>query len=58
MAGINIVSGEIKIPTAKNKFIGTGKTRFHTILYASKTTGRFFTSLNLSYTFLESRRVL
>src|SRR5258706_3625684 len=46
------VSGEIKIPTAKNKFIGTGKTDFTPFFIASKTTGRFFTSLNLSYTFL------
>ena len=46
------VSGEIKIPTANNNFIGTGKTDLTPFLIASKTSGKFFTSLNLSYTFL------
>ena len=46
------VSGEIKIPTAKNTLIGTGKTDYTPILIMSKTTGNFYTSLNLSYTFL------
>ena len=46
------VSAEIKLPTAKDSLIGTGKTDFTPFLIASKTTGKFFTSLNLSYTFL------
>jgi hypothetical protein len=46
------VSGEIKIPTAQNKLIGTGKTDFTPYLIASKRMGRFFSSVNLSYTFI------
>lgn len=46
------VSGEVKIPTTKNTLIGTGKTDYTPFLIMSKTTGKFFTSLNLSYTFL------
>jgi hypothetical protein len=46
------VSGEIKIPTARNQLIGTGKTDYTPYLIASKTIGRFFTSANLSYTFI------
>lgn len=46
------ISGEVKIPTAKNQLIGTGKTDYSPFLIMSKTTGPFFTSLNLSYTFL------
>ncbi len=46
------ISGEIKIPTAKNTLIGTGKTDYTPFLIMSKTTGKFFTSMNLSYTFL------
>ncbi len=46
------VSGEVKLPTAKNKLIGTGKSDFTPFVIASKTTGRFYSSLNLSYTFL------
>ncbi len=46
------LSGEIKIPTSKNKLIGTGKTDYSPYLIMSKTTGKFFTSINLSYTFL------
>lgn len=46
------VSGEIKIPTAKNTLIGTGETDYTPFLIMSKTTGKFFTSINLSYTFL------
>ena len=46
------VSEEIKIPTAHDSLIGTGKTDFTTFIIASKTTRKFFTSLNLSYTFL------
>jgi hypothetical protein len=46
------ISAEVKLPIAKDSLIGTGKTDFTPFLIASKTTGRFFTSLNLSYTFL------
>ncbi|MBA3647087.1 MAG: hypothetical protein H0W62_00815 [Chitinophagales bacterium] len=46
------ISGEVKIPTAKNNLIGTGKTDYTPFIILSKTTGKFFTSLNLSYTFL------
>jgi hypothetical protein len=46
------VSAEIKLPTAKDSLIGTGKTDFTPFLIASKTTGNFFTSVNISYTFL------
>ncbi len=46
------LSAEVKLPTAKDSLIGTGKTDFTPFFIASKTTGKFFTSLNLSYTFL------
>jgi hypothetical protein len=46
------LSAEIKLPTAKDSLIGTGKTDFTPFIIASKTTGKFFTSANLSYTFL------
>ncbi len=46
------LSAEVKLPTAKDSLIGTGKTDFTPFLIASKTTGKFFTSLNFSYTLL------
>jgi hypothetical protein len=46
------LSGEVKLPTAKNRLIGTGKTDYTPFLILTKTTGKFFTSINLSYTFL------
>jgi len=46
------VSGEVKLPTTRNKLIGTGKTDYTPYLIASKTIGKFYNSLNLSYTFL------
>jgi len=46
------LSAEVKFPTAKNSLIGTGKTDFTPFLIASKNIGKFYTSLNLSYTFL------
>lgn len=46
------LSAEVKFPTAKNPLIGTGKTDFTPFLIASKNIGKFYTSLNLSYTFL------
>ncbi|MEO8088277.1 MAG: transporter [Bacteroidota bacterium] len=46
------ISAEVKIPTAKDRLIGTGKADYTPYLIMSKTTGKFFTSINLSYTFL------
>jgi hypothetical protein len=46
------VSLEVKVPTTKDTLIGTGKTDFTPYLIASKTIGKFFTSVNFSYTFL------
>ncbi|MEP6616824.1 MAG: transporter [Ginsengibacter sp.] len=46
------ISAEVKLPTTKNSLIGTGKTDYTPFLIATKTTGRFFTSANLSYTIL------
>ena len=46
------LSGEVKLPVANNALIGTGKTDYTPFLIFSKTTGAFFTSANLSYTFL------
>ena len=46
------LSLEVKLPVAKDTLIGTGKTDFSPYLIMSKTTGKFFSSLNLSYTFL------
>jgi hypothetical protein len=46
------ISGEVKIPTATNTLIGTGETDYTPYLIMSKTTGKFFTSINLSYTFV------
>lgn len=46
------ISAEVKIPTANNSLIGTGKTDFTPFIIASKTTGKFYSSANLSYTFL------
>ena len=40
------LSAEIKLPTAKDSLIGTGKTDFTPFLIASKSTGNFFTSVN------------
>jgi hypothetical protein len=46
------ISAEVKFPTAKNNLIGTGKTDFTPFIIASKNLGKFFTSANISYTFL------
>ena len=46
------ISGEVKIPTARNSLIGTGKTDYTPFLIMSKKMGKFYTSMNLSYTFL------
>ncbi|MBO9684718.1 MAG: hypothetical protein J7502_18960 [Flavisolibacter sp.] len=46
------LSAELKVPTAKDTLIGTRKTDFTPFFIASKTMAKFFTSLNLSYTFL------
>jgi hypothetical protein len=50
------ISGEVKIPTAGNALIGTGKTDFTPYLIASKRTGKFYSSANLSYTFIGKPR--
>jgi len=44
------LAGEVKLPTAKNTLIGTGKTDFAGYLIASKRMGRFDTHANLGYT--------
>ncbi|MEO6348594.1 MAG: hypothetical protein ABIO60_11870 [Aquaticitalea sp.] len=46
------ISGEVKLPTASNPLIGTGKTDYTPFLIMSKAIGKFYSSLNLSYTFL------
>ncbi len=46
------IAAEVKIPTAHNALIGTGRTDWTPYVILSKTTGKFFTSANLSYTFL------
>ena len=43
---------ETKIPTAKNRLIGTGKVDFTPTFVANKTTGNFFTSINFGYTII------
>lgn len=43
-------AGEVKIPTAKSKLIGTGKTDYAGYLIASKRFGRLDTHANLGYT--------
>jgi hypothetical protein len=44
------VAGEVKIPTANNRLIGTGKTDFAAYAIASRRFGRFDTHANLGYT--------
>ncbi len=46
------IAGEVKIPTANNRMIGTGKTDYTPFIIASKTTGPFFSSINIGYTFV------
>ncbi|CAN5606228.1 hypothetical protein BH10BAC5_BH10BAC5_22020 [soil metagenome] len=46
------IAGEVKLPTANNRQIGTGKTDYTPFIIISKTMGPFFTSLNLGYTFV------
>jgi hypothetical protein len=48
------VAAEVKIPTAKNELIGTGKTDFAGYLILSKRYGRSDTHLNLAYNVLGS----
>lgn len=43
-------AGEVKIPTAKSKLIGTGKTDYAGYLIASKQFGKLDTHANLGYT--------
>jgi hypothetical protein len=44
------VAGEVKLPTATNTLIGTGKADYAGYLIASKRLGRFDTHANLGYT--------
>ena len=44
------IAGEVKIPTARNVRIGSGKADFTTYLIGSKRFGRWDTHLNLGYT--------
>jgi len=46
------LAGEVKLPTARNRSIGSGKTDYTPFVVASKSTGPFFTSLNLGYSFI------
>ena len=46
------ISTEIKLPTAKSNLIGTGKIDFTPFIIISKNIGKFFTNVNLSYSFL------
>ena len=46
------LGGEIKLPTAKNSLIGTGRADYAGILIASRKFGDVDTHLNLSYTFV------
>lgn len=48
------VAAEVKIPTAKNDLIGTGKTDYAILGIASRRLGRLDTHLNLGYTFVGS----
>ncbi len=43
---------ETKFPTARNELIGTGKIDFTPLFIANKTTGKFFTTINLGYTII------
>lgn len=46
------IAGEVKIPTARNVLIGTGKPDFAAYLIGSKRFGRLDTHFNLGYTFV------
>jgi hypothetical protein len=46
------IAGEVKIPTARDRLIGTGKTDFAAYLFASKRFGKIDTHANLGYTFV------
>lgn len=46
------IAGEVKLPTARNSLIGSGKADYTPFLIISKTTGPFFTSVNLGYSFV------
>ncbi|HNY32602.1 MAG TPA: transporter [Fibrobacteria bacterium] len=50
------IAGEVKFPTATNTLIGSGKFDYTPFLVVSKTTGNFFTSINLGYTFIGKPR--
>ena len=46
------IAGEIKVPTARNQFIGTGKTDYALYLIASRRFGRLDGHANVGYTFV------
>ena len=46
------VAGEIKVPTARNQFIGTGKTDYAAYFSESKRFGQLDTHAHVSYTFV------
>ena len=46
------VAGELKIPTARNQFIGTGRPDYAAYLSESKRIGRLDTHAHVSYTFV------
>ena len=46
------LAGEVKLPTARNLSIGSGKTDYTPFIIVSKSTGPFFTSINLGYSFI------
>ncbi len=46
------LAAEVKLPTAQNALIGSGKADYTPFLVLSKSTGLFFTSVNLGYTFV------
>ena len=46
------IAMEVKIPTAHDNLIGTGKTDYTPFIIASKQLGRFDTHVNLGYTFV------
>jgi hypothetical protein len=48
------LAAEVKVPTATNDLIGTGKTDYTVLGIASKAAGRFDSHVNLGYTFVGS----
>ena len=46
------LAGEVKVPTARNELIGTGKTDYALYAIATRRAGRFDAHANVSYTFV------